>query len=85
MYDLKRIRFAYFPAEAEIPVIAWYLKQLDLRLTEAGACLSINDIKFGRAGLEISWDLTGIDSEELESVLEAEIDWVCRRVTGEQK
>lgn len=80
MTDFERIHFAYFPLEAELPVVAWCLKMLDLKLVETDAKLMISDIKFGRGGLEISWDLTGDYSEGLESEIEQEMEWICRRV-----
>ena len=39
------------------------------------------DMKFGRDGLEISWDLTGTYTEDFESDLEQEFEWICRRAT----
>lgn len=81
MPNLKCIHFAYFPKEAEIPVVIWCLKRLDKRLAETGAMLVVSDMKFGRGGMEVSWDLTGAYSDELESALEQEIEWMCRRAT----
>lgn len=80
-HDFKHIRFAYSPAEAAMPVVQWYLQMLDLRLADTDACLVISDMKFGRCGLEIRWDVTGACSDELESVLEQEIEWICRKAT----
>ena len=39
------------------------------------------DMKFGRDGLEISWDLTGTYTEDFKSDLEQEFEWICRRAT----
>ena len=80
-HDFRRIRFAYFPAEAAMPVVLWYLQKLDLKLAETDACLVISDMKFGRSGLEISWDVTGACSDKLESMLEREMEWICRKAT----
>lgn len=80
MVDFKCIRFAYFPLEAEIPLVSWYLKNLDRRLVGTGVKLMVSDMKFGRGGLEISWDLSGDYSEGLESEIEQEMEWICRRV-----
>lgn len=82
MTDFKRIRFAYFPAEAELPVVKWFLNQLDEKLAATSASLLISDMKWGRAGLEINWDLTGTYSEALESELEQEFDWICCKATN---
>lgn len=79
MRHLHRITFAYFPAEANIPVVAWFLENLDRRLEEHQAYLTISDMKFGRAGLDISWDLTGSVTEAFESELEDQFEWVCRK------
>lgn len=73
------IRFSYFPAEAEIPAVAWYLRNLDRKLSDNQASLLISDMKFGRAGLEISWCLTGDYTEALELELERDFEWICRR------
>lgn len=80
-HNFKRIRFAYLPSEAAMPVVQWYLQKLDLKLADTDACLVISDMKFGRSGLEISWDMTGVFSDDLESVLEQEIEWICRKAT----
>tara|TARA_R110001583_G_scaffold191554_2_gene357052 strand:+ start:2686 stop:2940 length:255 start_codon:yes stop_codon:yes gene_type:complete len=74
-----RITFAYFPAEAEIPVVAWFLQSLGSKLEEHQVFLTISDMKFGRAGLDISWYLTGAVTEEFESELEGQFEWVCRK------
>jgi hypothetical protein len=81
MHDFERIHFAYFAQEAELPIVVWCLKRMDLKLAETDAKLMISDMKFGRGGLEISWDLTGAYSEELESELEQEFEWICRKAT----
>ena len=83
MDDFERVRFVYFPSEAELPIVQWFLSKLDHKLTETGASLLISDMKFGRAGLEISYSLTDSYTQELESVVEEEMDWICRRVTAE--
>jgi len=80
-HDFKRIRFAYLPSEAAMPVVQWYLQKLDLKLADTDAYLVISDMKFGRSGLEIGWDVTGACSEELEDMLEQEIEWICRKAT----
>lgn len=79
MTDYEQIHFAYYPSEADIRVVAWYLRQLDRKLSKREAKLQINDMKFGRAGLEISWDLLGDQPEELENEIESDISWVCRK------
>lgn len=82
MHDFQRIEFSYPAAEAEHQVVAWCLRQLDLKLSGTDAKLIISDMKFGRAGLEVSWDLTGDYSRELEAELEREFEWICRRVVA---
>jgi hypothetical protein len=81
MPNLHRITFAYPPAEAKIPIVSWFLKNLDLRLEENRANLLINDMKFGRAGLDVSWQLIGNVSEAFESELEEQFDWICRKAS----
>ena len=81
MHDFKRIRFAYFPPRAEIHVVSWCLKGLDLKLAEAVAIMMISDVKLGWAGLEISGSLTGAYPEELGSKLEQKCEWICRKAT----
>jgi hypothetical protein len=83
MDDFERIRFLYFPSEAELAIVRWFLRKLDHKLSETDAGLLISDMKFGRGGLEISYCLTDTYTEELESVVEEEMDWICRRVTAE--
>ena len=79
MPDFHRITFAYTPAEAKIPIVSWFLKNLDRRLEEKRANLLINDMKFGRAGLEVSWQLSGNVSEAFELELEDQFEWICRK------
>ena len=79
MRHFHRITFAYFPAEANIPIVAWFLKSLGRKLEENQAYLAISDMKFGRAGLEISWHLTGNVTEALESELEEQFQWICQK------
>lgn len=81
MPDFHRITFAYTAAEAKIPIVSWFLKNLDRRLEENRANLLINDMKFGRAGLEVSWQLIGNVSEAFESELEEQFDWICRKAS----
>ena len=81
MDEFECISFAYFPPEAEIPVVSWCLKRLDLKLAETGASLLISDMKFVRGGLDISWDLTGTYSSDLEWELEQQFDWIYRKAT----
>lgn len=73
MSHFQRITFAYFPAEARIPIVAWFLENLDRNLEVHQAELSINDMKFGRSGLDISWHLTGNVTEAFESELEEHV------------
>jgi hypothetical protein len=80
-HDFKRLSFAYLPAEAAMPVVRWYLHKLDLKLAETDARLVISDMKFGRSGLEINYDLIGFYSESLETEVDQEMEWVCRRAT----
>ena len=81
MNHFHRITFAYFPTEARIPIVAWFLENLDRKLEEHHAELSINDMKFGRAGLDISWHLTCNATEALESELEEQFEWICRKAS----
>ena len=79
MSHFQRITFAYFPMEARIPIVAWFLENLDLKLEKHQLDLWIGDMKFGRAGLEISWYLTGNVTEAFECELEDQFEWVCRK------
>lgn len=80
MLNLQRITFSYVPAEAEIPIVAWFLDKLDKRLKLHEAYLTITDMKFGRSGLDISWYLSGNINEDLEEEIEEQLEWVCRKV-----
>lgn len=81
MSHFKRITFAYFPTEAKIPIVAWFLHKLERKLEAHGTDLWISDMKFGRAGLDISWQLTGDFTEAFESELEEQFEWVCRKAS----
>jgi len=77
--QLHRITFDYSPAEAEIPIVTWFLESLDHKLEPHQANLTISDMNFGRGGLDISWYLTGSFTEDFESELEEQFEWVCRK------
>ena len=79
MRNFKRIKFDYPPAEAETPIIDWFLVSLDRRLEQHHALLTISDMKFSRGSLSVSWNLTGNFSPSFEEQLEEEFEWVCRR------
>ncbi len=79
MLHFHRITFSYFPAEAEIPIVAWFLDKLDKRLKLHAAYLTITDMKFGRSGLDISWYLSGNMNEDLEAEIEEQLEWICRK------
>jgi len=81
MSHFRRITFAYIPTEAGIGIVAWFLEMLDLKLEEHQAFLTINDMKFGRAGLDISWHLSGNVTEAFESELEEQFEWICRKAS----
>jgi hypothetical protein len=81
MSHFRRITFAYLPTEAGIDIVVWFLEMLDLKLEEHQAFLTINDMKFGRAGLDISWHLSGNVTEAFESELEEQFEWICRKAS----
>lgn len=81
MNHFQRITFAYLPTEARIPIVDWFLANLDRRLEEHRVDLWISDMKFGRAGLDISWHLTGNVTEAFECELEDQFEWVCRKAS----